>query len=92
MKITPCSRLIRGLSEDETKSFVGMYQEAKKVIEALVDALNKDLDKAVLDSERASAFECPNWELKQSYEFGYRQALRHAIQLISPKVDHDLHK
>jgi len=56
------------------------FKASRSFLDAIVDRLEHKLDEKIRDSESFYQLKENNWELAQSYNYGYRQALRDFIE------------
>lgn len=89
MSIQPSSRFFNGLTEEHKEELERIYSNSKRVIERILEILDRDIQINIEKSESPLSFETENWAEKQSYNFGYRQGIRDIKKLLR-KVDHDL--
>lgn len=55
------------------------FKSSRSFLDAIVDRLEKTLDEKIRECENRLDLTNTNWELQQSYSYGYRSALRDFI-------------
>lgn len=79
------SRLVRGLGKAEQEGLAQWLRESKGHLQTLVGALAADIGASQLQSDDREGWKGPNPVVEQAHAAGYREGLRAAIRLLSPK-------
>lgn len=84
-------KITKGLKEEQVEALNMSWRAGTMFRERLVEILTKELEIASEESDKSSALDLPNWEVRQAFLAGQRNATRSFLKLIrESKVDHDL--
>lgn len=79
------SILTKGLEEDQAKEIRGDFISSlllrKRIVEVLTDKIEAKRTKAT-----SSIYDNPNWANQAAHNFGYEEALKEVISILSEKV------
>lgn len=71
------------VTKEDKEEYEKLYNSCKWIREKLSQVLTKELECAIMESERAELYHSANFVLQQCDRIGYRRGLRRALSLLN---------